>query len=44
MFSCDVAAKIALDAVVRFDRVADLADVVLVEIVALLVGRDAGLR
>src|SRR6476661_5773573 len=37
-----VAAQIAFDAIVLLDRVADLADVVLVEIVALLVGRDAG--
>src|ERR1041385_4438955 len=37
-----VAAKIALDAVVLLDRVADPADVVLVEIVGALVERDAG--
>src|SRR5207249_6682563 len=37
-----VAAEVALDAVVLFDRVADLAVVALVEVVALLVGRDAG--
>ena len=36
----NVAAKITFNAVVAFDRVADLADVVLVEVVALLVGRD----
>src|SRR5262245_9373319 len=36
-----VAAKIALDPEVRLDRVADLADVVLVEIVGALVARDA---
>src|SRR5690349_5207700 len=35
-----VAAQIAFDAEVRFDRVTNLADVVLVEIVALPVGRD----
>src|SRR4051812_44770643 len=38
-----IAAQIALDAEVSFDRIADLADVVLVEIVAALVTRDAGL-
>jgi hypothetical protein len=36
-----VAAQIAFDAEVRFDRVTDLADVVLVEIVGPLVRRDS---
>src|SRR4051812_26547201 len=38
----DVAAEIAFDAVVLLDRIADLANVGLVEVVALLVGRDVG--
>src|SRR6185312_391185 len=38
-----VTTKIAFDAVVRFDRIANLANVRLVEVVALLVGRHAGL-
>src|SRR5438105_4765256 len=37
------APEVALDAVVGLDRVADLADVVLVEVVGLLVGRDTRL-
>src|SRR6185295_753298 len=39
----DIAAQVALDAEVRLDRVADPADVILVEVIAPLVGRDAGL-